>query len=253
MRIAEQWKELAKALGAHVCFKNNGLPLLTRLLDPIVAPFGAVVAVHRLGEQMPAYLCATARHLTGLTSDPVDSTALLRWYVSQRDLTNGKVDAYLAHFAQPAAPLLPLCAMINDPKGRPLWLCGICGLLCTPIGTPIILSMFYPLDALRPNSVGMAPDAKALVMLADLTVREREVLQLLGAQWRPEEVANALNISTYTVASHRKSLMRKLNARTLIGLAPFAALLPPHERTEQSAPLPEDLSRLRFGSDNGHT
>jgi len=249
MGITEQWKELAAALSAHVCFKGNGLPLSAEVLDPICAPSGAMVAVHRLGQPVPAYLSPSARELTGLPPGPIDPTALLKWYVGQRDLTNGKADAYLEHFTRPAAPLLPLCAMVNDPKGLPLWLCGICGVVCEPEGKAIILAMFYPLDTLRPAVAGPAPDAAALTMLASLTARERELLQLLGAQWRPEEVAKALNISADTVASHRKSLMRKLNARTLIGLAPFAALLSPPVPPSTKNPAPF----LRFGTDNGHT
>ena len=44
-----------------------------------------------------------------------------------------------------------------------------------------------------------------------LTPREREVLQLLAEGKTNKEVANLLNLSLYTVDSHRTNLMQKLN------------------------------------------
>lgn len=44
-----------------------------------------------------------------------------------------------------------------------------------------------------------------------LTSREREVLQLLAEGKSNKEVANFLNLSVYTVETHRKNIMDKLN------------------------------------------
>lgn len=48
-----------------------------------------------------------------------------------------------------------------------------------------------------------------------LTPREREVLQLIAEGKSNKDIANLLNLSVYTVESHRANLMEKLNLRGL--------------------------------------
>lgn len=48
-----------------------------------------------------------------------------------------------------------------------------------------------------------------------LTPREREVLQLIAEGKSNKDIANLLNLSVYTVESHRSNLMKKLNLRGL--------------------------------------
>lgn len=252
MGITEQWNMLAGALRAHVCIRLNGLPLPEGVLDPICAPFGALVVLHRWGEHLPAYLDPNARGLMGLTPGTMDAAALLQWYVGQRDLMQGRYQLYADHFARPGAALLTLCTRLSDTQGQGQWYCGICGVLCAPGGGPVILTMLFPLEMMLAAKAGSPPDAEQLRLFASLSARERDVLQLLGAQWRSDEVAAHLNISTDTVASHRKSLLRKLGARTIIGLAPFAALMPPGPPVPTPAPMADKRNgSLRFGTDNG--
>jgi RNA polymerase sigma factor (sigma-70 family) len=55
-----------------------------------------------------------------------------------------------------------------------------------------------------------------------LTPREREVLQLIAEGKSNKDVANLLNLSVYTVESHRSNLMEKLNLRGLPELILYA-------------------------------
>jgi len=55
-----------------------------------------------------------------------------------------------------------------------------------------------------------------------LTMREREVLQLIAEGKSNKEIANMLNISLYTVESHRGNLMEKLNLHTVPELILYA-------------------------------
>ncbi len=55
-----------------------------------------------------------------------------------------------------------------------------------------------------------------------LTTREREILQLLVEGHHTKETASKLNISDKTVHSHRKSIMEKLNANSVVDLIKFA-------------------------------
>ncbi len=55
-----------------------------------------------------------------------------------------------------------------------------------------------------------------------LTAREREVLQLLAEGKSNKEVANLLNLSIYTVETHRRNLQDKLNLHSFPDLVLYA-------------------------------
>ncbi len=55
-----------------------------------------------------------------------------------------------------------------------------------------------------------------------LTRREKEVLHLIIDEYTTEEIAEKLYISPATAISHRKSLLRKLNAKNTAGLVKAA-------------------------------
>ena len=59
----------------------------------------------------------------------------------------------------------------------------------------------------------------------DLTQREQEVLSLIGQEHTNEEIGEKLFISTNTVLTHRKHLLKKLNARNTAGLIKSATKL----------------------------
>jgi two-component system, NarL family, response regulator NreC len=55
-----------------------------------------------------------------------------------------------------------------------------------------------------------------------LTSREREILQLLAEGKSNKEIAGSLNLSVYTVESHRRNLSDKLNFHSLADLVLYA-------------------------------
>jgi DNA-binding NarL/FixJ family response regulator len=55
-----------------------------------------------------------------------------------------------------------------------------------------------------------------------LTVREKEVLKLIGAGKSNREIAETLSISIRTVESHRANIMHKLNLKTTSDIIKFA-------------------------------
>lgn len=61
-----------------------------------------------------------------------------------------------------------------------------------------------------------APDLNAI------SVREREVLQLIAAGKSSPEIAEVLHISPRTVDTHRQNLMQKLGVRSIAGLTRLA-------------------------------
>ena len=58
----------------------------------------------------------------------------------------------------------------------------------------------------------------AFTLKYKLTLREREVLQLMLNESKNREIGEALNISTRTVETHRKNIMLKLEVKNNIGL-----------------------------------
>ena len=65
-----------------------------------------------------------------------------------------------------------------------------------------------------------------------LSDREREVLRLIAQGNTSAEIARSLNISPYTVQSHRDHIMEKLNLHSKADLIKYAnrkGLLPPDE------------------------
>ena len=69
------------------------------------------------------------------------------------------------------------------------------------------------------ESDSLPPESSAL---SELTPRERDVLCAIADGLRNREIAERLSISPRTVESHRESLMRKLDIRTIAGLTRFA-------------------------------
>lgn len=55
-----------------------------------------------------------------------------------------------------------------------------------------------------------------------LTTREREVLQLFAEGKSPKEVASVLNLSVYTVETHRSNIFQKLNLHSSAELILYA-------------------------------
>ncbi len=55
-----------------------------------------------------------------------------------------------------------------------------------------------------------------------LTKRELQVVKLLSNELTTNEIATQLFLSTHTVDSHRKNLMRKLNVKSVVGIVRYA-------------------------------
>src|SRR5262249_4269417 len=85
-------------------------------------------------------------------------------------------------------------------------------------------SYFSPPVATRLTAVvrgGLPPEWRA-GLLARLSSREREVLEHVAKGRTSKEIAGELGISHRTVETHRESLMRKLQLRTIADLTRFA-------------------------------
>ncbi|MCG2611943.1 response regulator transcription factor [Flavobacterium sp. SM15] len=59
-------------------------------------------------------------------------------------------------------------------------------------------------------------------LLQSITDREMEILKLITLEFSGKEISDTLFISTNTVETHRKNLIKKLNVKTTVGLVKFA-------------------------------
>ena len=57
----------------------------------------------------------------------------------------------------------------------------------------------------------------------NLTKRELEILKLIKKEYTNQQIADALFLSVYTVETHRKNIMQKLNLRSPLALHKFLA------------------------------
>ena len=58
--------------------------------------------------------------------------------------------------------------------------------------------------------------------LSQISTREIEVLKLIAMEYSTNEIADKLFVSVNTIESHRKSLMKKLDVKNVVGLIKFA-------------------------------
>lgn len=66
------------------------------------------------------------------------------------------------------------------------------------------------------------PQLNTDVFQSALTDRELDIIRLLSLEYSTRDIAEELFISTHTVESHRKNLLKKLNIKTTVGLVKYA-------------------------------
>lgn len=77
-------------------------------------------------------------------------------------------------------------------------------------------------EILISNYVTDKEEKKEDVKTFELTPREIEIVKLIIKEYSNQKIADSLNISEYTVETHRKNIFRKTNTKTIVGLVKFA-------------------------------
>ncbi len=78
----------------------------------------------------------------------------------------------------------------------------------------VMMEQYMPQSSSR--RIGSEPS------IHELTKREVEILRLIAQEMTNNEIAERLFISTYTVETHRKNLIRKIGVKNTAGLVKFA-------------------------------
>jgi DNA-binding NarL/FixJ family response regulator len=96
-------------------------------------------------------------------------------------------------------------------------------------------NLIQAIEAARKGEIYLSPGisrtvvdaylAKADMPTDPLTLREREILQLIAEGRNVKEIANMLGISAKTAESHRTNIMKKTNIHEIAGLVRYAIRL----------------------------
>lgn len=78
------------------------------------------------------------------------------------------------------------------------------------------------MEVIRDNMTGRNPVKPQKSFDIELTVREKEVLQLICEEYTTQEIADKLYISNRTVEGHRNNMLSKLGCRNTAGLVVYA-------------------------------
>jgi two-component system NarL family response regulator len=140
----------------------------------------------------------------------------------------------------PATKIIVLSQSVSEQEELEVLRLGARG-YCGPIETDVLLKMIEKVQqgeiwagrktigALLEEFFGTingltTPEPTMLhAQLEQLTLREREILQLLGDGASNKEIANALNVSVSTIKAHLTKIFRKLGQPDRLRLALYAA------------------------------
>jgi len=220
--IVQHARELAVAIAAQIDRGNGGaLMRHAEWLDSREAEQGHMMLVHRFGMATDGiYLGPSLRTRLSLN----DRKALfapeeLVGVVCPMELL--RITAYYQHFSSPKGEELLQVVRVCPKVAKSEWLVSYS--LRIAMGRPYILTLFRALnDLLAADSPDHHLRQAKQVALATLSVREREVLALLATGKSSAEVAERLNISPFTVKSHRQSIMARLGVNNVAGLVRYA-------------------------------
>ena len=98
---------------------------------------------------------------------------------------------------------------------------GVVDFLTKPIDEQVLV------EALQQASSALdvhAERAEAAQLVAQLTDREREVLDMVGRGWSTREIAEALQLSPRTVDTHRANIAQKLGTTSVAEFARLALI-----------------------------
>jgi DNA-binding NarL/FixJ family response regulator len=78
------------------------------------------------------------------------------------------------------------------------------------------------MEVIRDNMTGRNPVKPQRSFDVELTIREKEVLQLICQELTTQEIGEKLFISNRTVEGHRNNMLSKLGCRNTAGLVVYA-------------------------------
>jgi len=121
---------------------------------------------------------------------------------------------------------------------------GASDFLVKPVGrSDLLASIETALSEARDNGVLFARREAAADQVSGLTVRQRQVMELVLAGHPNKNIAADLGLSQRTVENHRASVMRKTGTRSLPALARLVVAATSDSGKSESSHLPPAIAR----------
>jgi DNA-binding CsgD family transcriptional regulator len=230
MDMKEYWNAIAPLVLQQCEMGLENMQPIRQELDALSEECGALLLVHRMGDKLPFYISPSVDSVLEGASNDLTADGLLRFLSEQHEPLHQAWRRFKEHVVSGASGPHTTALLVDDAQGRPLWLAGSCGVVGTDAeGNVLAMGLFFYLDRMGPvpkDSATPTMDTEEMLdRLRQLTPREREVLELILAEYSIPEICQKLSVSKDTVHSHRKNLQAKLGTRTRLGLTMFIPLL----------------------------
>jgi FixJ family two-component response regulator len=151
-------------------------------------------------------------------------------------------------------PVIVITAFGDVPMAVAAMKAGALEFMTKPLSDDALLSAIRRAIARSQSALDHESQARALQdRYASLTVREREVMELVVAGRLNKEIGFELGISEITVKAHRGKVMRKMHAESLPDLVRMAArlrLAPALRIKQRNAPSARSFRHFRSGEPN---
>lgn len=190
---------------------------------------GCGIVLHRPGQVVPLFYNAVVQELTGVAYGAFGPGTVALMAPRLTAWTLAAMQHYALTFGAGDGHTLRLQFSLYDAEGNERMFYALCDRLW-PCSDAPVLTVFDDVELLVMATMDhrLAPlefTSEQIRAFGTLTQREREVLALMAANLRSEEIAKRLSISPQTVQTHRKNLLCKLGVRSALALAPFVPLL----------------------------
>jgi len=228
MGTQERWNRIAEAVLACTGHETLGLQHCRGLAEALDGLHCGIV-LHRTGQMVPLYYNAVVEEMAGVAHAAFGPATVAELMPRLTASAFATLQAYGRTFGAGGEGVMRFQCGLLDSAGRERMYYGQSQRL-DGSGEAPVLTVFFDVEMLVAATLD---DRAALTALTpeqsraydSLTTREREVLALVVANLRSEEIAKRLFIAPQTVQTHRKNLKRKLGVRSAFGFAPFASLL----------------------------
>jgi DNA-binding NarL/FixJ family response regulator len=130
------------------------------------------------------------------------------------------------------SPKIKIVVLSMHTEKRYVLACLRAGIVAYVTKSTAASSLIQAIDAVRKGEIYLSPGVSREVVDAylakdesppdPLSIREREVLQLIAEGKNVKEIGSILGISTKTAESHRTNIMEKLNIHEIVGLIRYA-------------------------------
>jgi len=228
--LADELEDLFKKTVNEIPIHQITRPEYKKKMDDICKDIPYYVAVVHLPSIMPVYFSPKSLEYLGMP-DLKFGSLNMGFYRKVLHPDNAVIFQHgIAHFFSFAEQLFPFTCKIKVPHKGWRWVYGCSKMLSREEtgGAKHTITMLCDVEEVFEKQIATSKQGLENILTEEqrrlyllLTTREKEILHLIAQEASSDEIAEKLFISEHTVRSHRKSLLKKLNVKSSVGLARF--------------------------------